>query len=469
MVQSGVSESFSFYSLRCLVDCCLGVFCPHCCFTSGAACYPFLGSMSVQRAQGLCSLTRRHAIKVTAVVSVEDCCLAIGEVVGHSGVLSASRMNNAIVIFLDSVDKANDLVEQGIVIRGEFVSVLPLSLPAKKVTLSNVPPFVSDEILTQALLRHGKLVSPIKKIPLRSESPLLKHIVSFRRFVYMIIPEDADLDLTLNFRIDDFSYTFFVTTGKIKCFGCGKTGHLIRNCPNKNIEGEKENDNAQGSEDNGVAEAVVEAAAAVSEGSAVTETAENPPGETEAEPGSSWSEQADLIPNNIPAATVSSDSMSSVSLTDKRKESTISEQVQVDVNESCEEAHLMEQEPIIFKTPQKRKMKNKSLDAKISKTDEVQEKERQDTESDSDSSECSVSFSQGEPTARSYELEDIKLFLRATKNKRGVQVQEYFPDLKLFVDRAKSLMARDCFTNKEVYRLKKIARNVGNALNNDDI
>ncbi len=46
----------------------------------------------------------------------------------------------------------------------------------------------------------------------------------------------------------------------------------------------------------------------------------------------------------------------------------------------------MEQEPIIFKTPQKRKMKNKSLDVKISKTDKVQEKEMQDTESDSDSS-----------------------------------------------------------------------------------
>ncbi len=120
-------------------------------------------SMSAQRAQVLCSLTRRHAIKVTSVVSVEDCCLAVGEVIGHLGVLSASRMNNAIVFFLDSVDKANDLVEQGIVIRGEFVSVLPLSLPAKKVTLSNVPPFVSDETLTQALSRYGKLVSPIKK------------------------------------------------------------------------------------------------------------------------------------------------------------------------------------------------------------------------------------------------------------------------------------------------------------------
>ncbi len=61
------------------------------------------------------------------------------------------------------------------------------------------------------------------------------------------------------------------------------------------------------------------------------------------------------------------------------------------------------------------------------------------------------------------------MFLRATKNKRGVQVPEYFPDLKLFVERAKSLMARDCFTNKEVYRLKQIVRNVGNALNNDEV
>jgi len=120
-------------------------------------------------------------------VSVEECCLAIGEVVGHASVLSASRMNNAIVVFLDSVDKANNLVERGIVIDGEFISVLPLSLPAKKVILSNVPAFVRDEFLTQALRCYGKLVFPIKKIPISSESPLLKHILSFSWFVYMIM------------------------------------------------------------------------------------------------------------------------------------------------------------------------------------------------------------------------------------------------------------------------------------------
>jgi len=49
---------------------------------------------------------------------------------------------------------------------------------------------------------------------------------------------------------------------------------------------------------------------------------------------------------------------------------------------------------------------------------------------------CNDSFSQGELSVHRYDLEDIKLFLRSTKNKRGVKVQEYFPDLNIFVDRA---------------------------------
>ncbi len=48
-------------------------------------------------------------------ISVEKCCLAVGEVVGHESILSASKMNNAIVIFLSTVEKANELVEAGIV------------------------------------------------------------------------------------------------------------------------------------------------------------------------------------------------------------------------------------------------------------------------------------------------------------------------------------------------------------------
>lgn len=46
-------------------------------------------------------------------------------------------------------------------------------------------------------------------------------------------------------------------------------------------------------------------------------------------------------------------------------------------------------------------------------------------------------------------------------------MQEYFPDVKQFAEKARCLMAESCFTNKEVYRLKKIVRNLNTALNND--
>lgn len=87
---------------------------------------------------------------------------------------------------------------------------------------------MSDDIITQALSLYGKLVSPIKQIPISTDSPLLKHIVSFRRFVYMVVQDDAVSDLSLKFHIDGFEYVIFVTTAKTKCFGCWKIEHLIK-------------------------------------------------------------------------------------------------------------------------------------------------------------------------------------------------------------------------------------------------
>ncbi len=135
------------------------------------------------------SLTRRHGVKVASAVSIAECCLAAGEVVGFDSVLSAARMNSAIVIFLSTVEKANELVERGLVINDAFTAVLPLSMPSKRVTLSNVPP----DFLVNMLSCYGKLVSPIKKTSLGNVSPLLKHVVFLRRYAYMVVKDNADL------------------------------------------------------------------------------------------------------------------------------------------------------------------------------------------------------------------------------------------------------------------------------------
>lgn len=119
-------------------------------------------------------------------------------------------------------------------INGIFTPVLPLSTPSKKVTLSNVPPFIPNEVLIGLLARYGKTVSPIKMIPIGTKSPFLKHVVSFRCYVYMILQDNIDeLDLSLNFRHENFNYVIFATTNNMKCFNCGEMGHMICACPGR--------------------------------------------------------------------------------------------------------------------------------------------------------------------------------------------------------------------------------------------
>lgn len=105
-------------------------------------------------------LTGKHGIKVAAgfTCSVEEIGLVVGEVVEHSSIKSAARMNSAVVIFVDQVEKANSVIEKGIILNGVFVPVLPLATPAKRITLANVSPFISDDFLKRELSRHGKVV-----------------------------------------------------------------------------------------------------------------------------------------------------------------------------------------------------------------------------------------------------------------------------------------------------------------------
>ena len=92
----------------------------------------------VLNAMDLTRLPRKHGIKIAPSFpcSVEECSLAVGRVGGHSSVKSTARMNNTVVIFLDSVEKVNTVVTTGIEVSDAFVSVLPLATPAVKVTVA---------------------------------------------------------------------------------------------------------------------------------------------------------------------------------------------------------------------------------------------------------------------------------------------------------------------------------------------
>ncbi|XP_056266305.1 uncharacterized protein LOC130190752 isoform X2 [Pseudoliparis swirei] len=79
--------------------------------------------------------------------------------------------------------------------------------------------------------RHGKLVSPIRVISSGFKESLMKHILSYRRSVYMILNDrSAELNLRFSVRVDDVNYNVYASSSAMKCFQCGQEGHTARVC-----------------------------------------------------------------------------------------------------------------------------------------------------------------------------------------------------------------------------------------------
>ena len=70
-------------------------------------------------------------------------------------------------------------------------------------------------------------------VPMRHVSDKFKHVMSFKRVVYMILPENGKtLNVVLSVKIDGFEYKLFASSEVMTCFGCGAYGHVKSVCPN---------------------------------------------------------------------------------------------------------------------------------------------------------------------------------------------------------------------------------------------
>lgn len=371
-------------------------------------------------------LSRRHGIKIVPEMncSVEECSLAVGEAVGYESILSASRMNSAVVIFLDAIEKVNSVVQSGVIIKDTFTPVMPLVQPARKIILSNVPPFIKDDLLLTELSRHGKVVSKMKKIPLGCKSPLLKHVVCFRRQVHMILKSETDeLSVAFKFKIDGYDYVVFASSETMRCFVCGQEGHIRRACP------ERTDDAAE--DGGGVVVGVQVQDNATNDENLTENVAEQVKNTEVGETDGGGGEDLSVDSGNVVEAA----------------------ETVLEGEGMGSELGIEEQ---VFKTPSvKRKRAKLNMERLKTSSDKCDDGE-QSTLDDSDSE---ANDNQNSDKQRSdYSFGKIRAFLQKTKNMKKVQVMDFFPDRRMFIESVGTLMrgeGTEQFTVQEIYRLKK--------------
>lgn len=148
---------------------------------------------------------------------------------------SASRITmNRFLFFVHNVDHVEQLTTEGnnvITVGSSKLTMRPYIARLKRVILSNVMPFIPDNVIEAKLKEMGiQLRSAIT--PLRiSAGSAFAHIESFRRQIF-VHPDDIekfDSDFSLNY--DSTTYHIYVNMDKMKCFECGAEGHTTRQCP----------------------------------------------------------------------------------------------------------------------------------------------------------------------------------------------------------------------------------------------
>lgn len=164
-----------------------------------------------------------------------DYIIGVGELVGPRNVIFASRVsNNRICIYLVSKNVVESFMSsyKGITLNNTFVEARRLVSPARRVIISNVSPCLPHEVVENELKQLGlKVVSSIRCIGAGINREGYRHILSFRRQVYIVLDEGEKLPDSTVISYKGNAFRIFLTTDEIRCFTCKKLGHISSKCP----------------------------------------------------------------------------------------------------------------------------------------------------------------------------------------------------------------------------------------------
>ena len=128
------------------------------------------------------TLSIRHGFRCIPEngVKVEEVLLAVSEQVGAEFIHSASGMNKAVFVFMKRENLVGRLIASGIFVRGVLVPILPVSNPSTRVVVA----FITDDQIRKELSRFA---SGFRVLSEGFQADAVKHVVSFRRQVFMFL------------------------------------------------------------------------------------------------------------------------------------------------------------------------------------------------------------------------------------------------------------------------------------------
>lgn len=321
-----------------------------------------------------------------------------------------------------------------------------------------------------------------------------------------------ELNLSFRLKIDGFDYVLFATSDVMKCFGCGKEGHVIRVCPEKPAGTESGQTAGEGT--SGQKEAGKKGGISDKEqrGRAEMKNREEETG------GDNSGDGEQMEGGNQTVSCREKDTSNCQSISDEGNEAGESQQscetVGADIENNEEEENgededeedeeeedetqnsktagpeeilagsadidMVGEESSLTITRQKRKSEIDSKGSKAKKVTVSKDKQKQTVKESMAEYDSSVEgrldvslnkITPGELNEQIYGVEKIKLFLQKTKNVKGVKVESFFPDKEAFLNSVKSQLrakGREGLTEQEVYRLRKIVVKIRHELNEED-
>ncbi|UYV71331.1 hypothetical protein LAZ67_8002670 [Cordylochernes scorpioides] len=148
---------------------------------------------------------------------------------GTAGIIQISKVNGHQLLGLANRDLAERLINNGLEVEDTLLRAFPFRKRAERITVSNLPFFVEDSAIINALRPFGRITSIAPKM--MKAGPYT--YTDGRREAFIVLHEGMTterLPTRLDITIKGEAWPAYLSTG-IKCSRCHGQGHRRANCP----------------------------------------------------------------------------------------------------------------------------------------------------------------------------------------------------------------------------------------------